>query len=424
MTGTWSHVPCGCSLQAGLDIHYDTNMDSCNENDGNFLPLCRKTPSLSPSISDSPTFTSPPSMSPVPSRVPSISSSPTDYTEACYLASMCPAGFDDRGKAGVIAQSNPGFDQGASYGWGFTWFHPQLCCGDHVPTDPNTKAMCGNQDPNGETIIGHWLDVNAGDPYKTGGSFFDDDWNWRHPKTCSADSSSVCVFSEVEKCRPGYKNWGKARIIMEDTANFPFVSGQYITGWNYHTPWLCCHDDIDSTASPSVSLVPSPSPPDVEACYLSGSSPCEAGFVDEGRAGIIGGQTVPEFSKGGTFGYGWYWYHPWMCCGMGEPSSSNTYAMCPAGNSIIGHQMIGTAGDPYGNGGGDVGGGWNWRHPFTCAPHDPTACVFSKVDECPHGYTNKGDAKLIMHTSAIFPRKVGAMNSSWNYHTPVLCCKD
>ena len=54
--------------------------------------------------------------------------------------------------------------------------------------------------------------------------------------------------------------------------------------------------------------------------------------------------------------------------------------------------MIGTAGDPYGNGGGDVGGGWNWRHPFTCAPHDPTACVFSKVDECPRGYTNKGNA--------------------------------
>lgn len=105
VTGSWGHVPCGCSLQTDLVIHFDTGMDACEENNGGYFPLCRKMSSDAPSTSHAPSISMSPSISREPSNPPSISFSPTKATDTCYLSSNCPKGFVDRGKAGVIAKS-------------------------------------------------------------------------------------------------------------------------------------------------------------------------------------------------------------------------------------------------------------------------------------------------------------------------------
>jgi hypothetical protein len=111
--------------------------------------------------------------------------------------------------------------------------------------------MCAKHDENGEHFMGHWMPVGTPDPYLAGGGN-DGAWDWRHPRTCTAStSSSVCVFSEVENCRPGYENWGKARIIMEAGSDLSFNAGAMSAWGNYHTPWLCCTEGITTTKEPT-----------------------------------------------------------------------------------------------------------------------------------------------------------------------------
>merc|ERR1712232_1247149 len=126
----------------------------------------------------------------------------------------------------------------------------------------------------GDTEIGHWVDGSTyatdGDPYgSTGGG--DSTWKWSHPYTCDADSPSRCVFSESKECQAGFVRWGKARIIMASSASFPHVDGQYYSGWNYHTPWLCCDEStqnpttiepsVDRSSGPSIDPSSTPSEP-------------------------------------------------------------------------------------------------------------------------------------------------------------------
>lgn len=104
--------------------------------------------------------------------------------------------------------------------------------------------------------------------------------------------------------------------------------------------------------------------------------------------------------------------------------ATNLYAMCPAGGSIIGHTHKAEDGDPYGNGGGNDGGGWYWRHPYTCSPSDANACVFTKEPVGPEGYTYKGQSRIIMNSSGTLTATYGLKFSGWWYHQPFLFCKD
>ena len=97
--------------------------------------------------------------------------------------------------------------------------------------------------------------------------------------------------------------------------------------------------------------------------------------------------------------------------------------MCPTGSSILGHNMKAEYGDPYGNGGGKDGE-WMWRHPYTCSPSDSNACVFTKGQTGPDGYTNKGQARITMDSSGTLTETYGQKYAGWWYHQPWLFCKD
>jgi len=411
-------------------------------------PLPSSKPSSSPTISSEPTLSPKPTISPDPTGYPTVSQAPTHAIEACYLQTgTCPEGFTDKGIAGIIAQNDSiGFSRGGSFNSDWTWYHPRLCCGKGVPDNTNSKAMCPQHGKNNEYLMGHWMTAGSPNPYGGGGGN-DGAWDWRHPLTCAADSSSACVFSEDEKCRPGYHNWGKARIIMRSDSNFQFNVGAYNSDWNYHTPWLCCTEGVEQTYSPTllptmeptVSFNPTPTPskrptyspvipapiPLVDACYLSAGS-CPNGYVSEGWSGVLGKETTP-FNRGGIHGHGWYWHHPLICCGPPgpPPEATDMYAMCPSGvGTMIGHNHAAAYDDPYGNGGGVDGAGWYWRHPYPCSPSNANACVFTRTSEGPAGYTYKGQSRIIMNSSGTLTATYGQKYNGWWYHQPHLFCKD
>jgi len=121
-----------------------------------------------------------------------------------------------------------------------------------------------------------------------------------------------------------------------------------------------------------------------------------------------------------------YWYHPHVCCGPPDSVPSTLYAMCPSGDSVLGHNHYVDYGEPYGNGGSpdEDDPNWVWRHPYTCSPSNANACVFTKEPIGPIGYTNKGQSRIIMNSSGTLTTTYGQRYNDWWYHRPWLFCKD
>ena len=80
-------------------------------------PSPSSTPSLAPTISALPTSSPKPTISHEPTPYPTVSMAPTDPIEACYLSHICPEGFTDKGRAGILGQTDSiGFARGGNFG--------------------------------------------------------------------------------------------------------------------------------------------------------------------------------------------------------------------------------------------------------------------------------------------------------------------
>ena len=90
VVGTWWMVPCGCALGgADTSVHFDSNIHACNDNDGTWRSICKRTILVTdwPTTSPTPMPTSP-TVSPTSNPV----ETPSPYEVLQEVTGGCPAG--------------------------------------------------------------------------------------------------------------------------------------------------------------------------------------------------------------------------------------------------------------------------------------------------------------------------------------------
>lgn len=219
VTGSWSHVPCGCSLSGNGEVHFDTSPNACNDNDGNWSPLCRQMPSVAPSVSKAPTVSSAPSLSLAPSANPSISAAPT----STYYLGCGARGSDCDGQ---VQEANPGEH------------HEVRCCAD--------EALSGWTRSYNTCPENVWGESELGGPRDAG--CYDAETYWSAKSICENAGGRLCTLEELlADCTRGSgcehdqdMIWSSSEVIP---TNAPTVAP---------TPH-------PSTVSPTVTLAPSSS---------------------------------------------------------------------------------------------------------------------------------------------------------------------